>query len=626
MTNKNLRRAFLASLMALMLCISSLLGTTYAWFTDSVTSSGNKIVAGSLKIDLELLDDGSWVSIKDSEKAIFDYKNWEPGYTEVKILKVENEGTLALKWMAKFISAYELTALADVIDVYVCPSETELTYPTDRALDGYTHVGTVADFVNSIEETTNGTLDAGEKAYLGIALKMQETAGNEYQGVDLGGAFDIMIMATQYTAEDDSFSNQYDKDAKYTAELDNLRAKLSNAKAGDVVEYALSHDAYVDNWITVPAGVTLKLNGNGHTIIANTPNGSGIFYAKNSNLHIQNVDITGKTTYAVYTNGVSWEGGNTGASLTNVTLNLSVPSSWQPINFSGKGNIVLKDCDIIGEGRFYENNSRNQSHIFCGAEINLTVDGGNVGNLFMNANYGGKSTVTLNNGAEVGKLILATDQNYTAQVINNSATIDELILQVDNETKLADAVTNSEIDAIAIYGNFSVDNAIDVNGDLTIYGDGNTITYTGTGYAFNTTGGEIKISDLTIASANGLAFRNIGGNITMNNVTADVDGNNAVNFYGGGKVELNHCDFTGKATSFVNVWFGDGRTATINGGKYSTICINASAGSGNPSVGSLTVNSATVEKIYGGAVEKDGEIIRENITLNNTETVIEYEK
>ncbi|MBQ7365441.1 MAG: hypothetical protein IJW46_07565, partial [Clostridia bacterium] len=72
MTNKNLRRAFLASLMALMLCISSLLGTTYAWFTDSVTSSGNKIVAGSLKIDLELLDDGSWVSIKDSEKAIFD--------------------------------------------------------------------------------------------------------------------------------------------------------------------------------------------------------------------------------------------------------------------------------------------------------------------------------------------------------------------------------------------------------------------------------------------------------------------------------------------------------------------------------------------------------------------------
>ncbi|MBQ7365430.1 MAG: hypothetical protein IJW46_07510, partial [Clostridia bacterium] len=95
---------------------------------------------------------------------------------------------------------------------------------------------------------------------------------------------------------------------------------------------------------------------------------------------------------------------------------------------------------------------------------------------------------------------------------------------------------------------------------------------------------------------------------------------------GGGKVELNHCDFTGKATSFVNVWFGDGRTATINGGKYSTICINASAGSGNPSVGSLTVNSATVEKIYGGAVEKDGEIIRANITLNNTETVIEYEK
>ncbi|MBQ7661081.1 MAG: hypothetical protein IJS44_03410 [Clostridia bacterium] len=44
MTNtKVTRKALLLSAMSLLLCISMLLGTTFAWFTDSVTSSGNRI-------------------------------------------------------------------------------------------------------------------------------------------------------------------------------------------------------------------------------------------------------------------------------------------------------------------------------------------------------------------------------------------------------------------------------------------------------------------------------------------------------------------------------------------------------------------------------------------------------
>jgi hypothetical protein len=45
-----------------------------------------------------------------------------------------------------------------------------------------------------------------------IVLKMQETAGNEYQGLSVGTAFDLMIYATQYTYEKDfSGDDQYDK-------------------------------------------------------------------------------------------------------------------------------------------------------------------------------------------------------------------------------------------------------------------------------------------------------------------------------------------------------------------------------------------------------------------------------
>ena len=212
---KSTKRALLMSALSLVLCVSMLVGSTFAWFTDSVTSAGNKIQAGTLKLDLELLKDGQWTSIKESREPLFSNTLWEPGYTEYKVLKVENEGTLALKWVAKFTSQKALSKLAEVIDVYVYPSETELAAPADRDLTGYTKVGTLATFINTIEQTTYGNLSAGEAAYLGIALKMQESAGNEYQGLDLGGEFDITIFATQYTEEKDSFDDQYDVNAEY---------------------------------------------------------------------------------------------------------------------------------------------------------------------------------------------------------------------------------------------------------------------------------------------------------------------------------------------------------------------------------------------------------------------------
>lgn len=268
-TRHTARRSLMASILILCLCFTALIGTTFAWFTDSVTSSGNKIVAGTLKVDLELLDkDGNWNSIKESRAPVFNYDKWEPGYTDVKVLKIENEGTLALKWKAKFVSANELSALAEVIDVYVYPSQSELTYPADRNLDGYTKVGTVAEFVNSIEETTYGNLEAGEVAYLGIALKMQETAGNEYQGLDLGGAFDIMILATQLDSEEDAFGPDYDAGLDptktYVGDMDALWDASVNG--GNIV---LNNDVEVSNKYSgnrafaVRDGVELILDLNG---------------------------------------------------------------------------------------------------------------------------------------------------------------------------------------------------------------------------------------------------------------------------------------------------------------------------------------------------------------------------
>lgn len=252
------KKSLLMSAVSLLLCISMLIGSTFAWFTDSVSSASNKIQSGTLKIDLELLDKetGKWNSLKESKAPIFNYDKWEPGYVDTKILKVENEGNLALKWVAKFYSEKQLSILADVIDVYVRPSDSEIGFPSDRSLDGYTCVGSLTTFINSIEETTWGTLEAKEVSYLGIALKMREEAGNEYQGLSLGGAFDIRIFATQHTSESDSFGNQYDKNSLFEDFVDKsiltTQGKYLNDGA-DSVNFSIYHKGVRIVAASVPA-------------------------------------------------------------------------------------------------------------------------------------------------------------------------------------------------------------------------------------------------------------------------------------------------------------------------------------------------------------------------------------
>ena len=315
MNSKTTKRALLGSVVAMLVCFSMLLSTTFAWFTDTVTSANNKIVSGTLKIDLEVLGDSGFVSIKNDSTPLFNYEKWEPGYTEYKILKIENEGTLALKWYATFSSTNALSELADVIDVYVCPGET--TAPTDRDLTGYTKVGTLRDFVGTLESTTNGVLyaqgEAGSIAYLGIALKMQETAGNEYQDKTIG-AFDITIFATQLNHESDSFDSTYDINAEYDNAGSNapsaptffvgsaadLAAALTPTVSNDEVKIVLTQNVELvagEDWtplVLAAYGGTVRnivIDGQGHTIKGLNAPLIGHAYFGNTSIEIKNLTI-----------------------------------------------------------------------------------------------------------------------------------------------------------------------------------------------------------------------------------------------------------------------------------------------------------------------------------------------
>ena len=209
------------SVLMILLCLSLCIGVTYAYFTDSATSSGNKIQAGKLKIDLELLNKDTliWNSIKGSQDPIFYYEYWEPGYTDVKLLRVENEETLAIKWEARFIYEGEFPALADAIEVYVKTSENEFAYPTSRDLDdSWEYQGTLAEFASNISNILNGKLLSGESDYFGIALYMPtDVDDNDLQGEAIG-PFDIQIIATQLANESDAFDEKYDENAEFPCE------------------------------------------------------------------------------------------------------------------------------------------------------------------------------------------------------------------------------------------------------------------------------------------------------------------------------------------------------------------------------------------------------------------------
>ena len=208
---KSTKRALLLSALSLLMCVSMLIGSTFAWFTDSVTSSGNIIKSGTLDVEMEWKDataTGAQQTYKDaSEGAIFNYDKWEPGYVEAKNIKISNVGTLALKYNLNIAANGEESELADVIDVYFAEGEYTLT---SRAMTELTKVGTLSDILNGMPANMAGDLKANTADTVTIALKMQEDAGNKYQGLSIGSDFSVVLMATQDNVEKDSFDENYD--------------------------------------------------------------------------------------------------------------------------------------------------------------------------------------------------------------------------------------------------------------------------------------------------------------------------------------------------------------------------------------------------------------------------------
>ena len=363
---KSTKKSLIASALSLVLCISMLLGTTYAWFTDSVTSGKNKINAGNLDIDLEYTTDGTnWNPVTESTKLFNDEALWEPGYTEVAYLKLSNKGTLALKYQLAINIANEVAGtnvagdsfkLSDYIKMGVVENWDETVY-ADRAAAR----AAVSEAGNIATYTKQGDMLAGADALtFAIVAYMPEDVGNEANyktgttapSIEMG----VNVVATQLTSESDSFDNQYDGAAWVVMDETNialigstgyksLAEAATAAKAGDTIEI-LRAGTYPYNDLNAinDKAVTVKstLSSNEAVVLERVTTGTDLARANGNGNRATFENLTVKFADSEVKNGIT-HNPNGGAMVGNVKFKNCVISGF----LYGYDDMTFTDCKFV---------------------------------------------------------------------------------------------------------------------------------------------------------------------------------------------------------------------------------------------------------------------------------------
>ncbi len=272
MTKTNSKKALLSSAFALVLSVAMLIGTTFAWFTDTASTAVNKIQAGNLDIKLAYKNSTTGGEFKEAnrETPVFDNNAlWEPGHVEYVVLKVSNTGSLALKYKLGINIASETGStnvnnkafkLSDYIRFAVL-NDDQSSLDRDALVAAATDSKLIKEGYSKEDHLLAG--ENNEKVVT-LVVWMPTDVGSEANhktevtapSIDLG----ISVAATQDTVEKDSFDNTYDKDAVYPiVAMDTLQELINNA--AEPVSVKL--EGNIAGSLTVPQDkdVTLDLNG-----------------------------------------------------------------------------------------------------------------------------------------------------------------------------------------------------------------------------------------------------------------------------------------------------------------------------------------------------------------------------
>ena len=434
---KTTRKSLWLCAVSMMLCVVMLLGTTFAWFTDSVMNKGNVIQAGTLDINATGF---SW----NAKEGKWDYPNygltdplitqtkWEPGQYNAVAIKVSNyDATLAADVDIDFKITENEKNLADALWYKLTPigskdgvisAHVNEAIPKDKLsfLDSKSRPASEADGVTTMSKIESDPTESqrvytdyhqGQYAYYLLEYGMYTSAGNDY----MGGSFDmtITVKAKQATVETDGFgSSDYDANATYSVtSQEEMQDAIDRAEDGAII--ALANDLTVDDSVVfqfnTAKAVTIDLSGN--TITYNNPaNAGALVYARNgADVTLQNGTINmDNPYYGLLVNE------NSSLTVKSVTVN-----SGDSVIFSnGKNiNVVVEDSTLSAQYyAVYHNGSY--------APANVTIRNSTIlsGGVYVSNSAGReKQTLTIENSTIYGPT--AVEMKHTNATITNSTLV-----------------------------------------------------------------------------------------------------------------------------------------------------------------------------------------------------------
>ena len=246
------KKALMMSIFSMVLCMAMLMGTTFAWFTDTASTGVNIVKAGNLDVELQVLENNSWVPA-EGRSLTFDNAQdkiyWEPGCTHsLPKLRVVNTGDLALKYRI------EITGIKgdEGLNKYI-----EWTITEDNKAG--------VDINNDPEALKETKLAAGEEGTpFTITGCMENDAPDSCQGMRID-KIGITVFATQDTVEADSNGTDYDADASYgrtvtVKDKDDFTKAVKEAWQGDTIR--LTGDIALSSAALIGKNIDIDLNGN----------------------------------------------------------------------------------------------------------------------------------------------------------------------------------------------------------------------------------------------------------------------------------------------------------------------------------------------------------------------------
>ena len=661
MTRKTTKRAMLFSVLALVLCMSMFVGTTYAWFTDSVTSANNVIQSGNLDIDVQYTLDGeNWADLAGA-KDLFQKGLWEPGHTEMVALKITNKGSLALKYAA-FINVIDEVVgktkdgkdivLSDILQVSTAVFDAgaigdalaKYAFSDENA---YPMTNTTS-FKNGNVFTTEEFLPVDYAKYVLIKIDMPETVGNEanHDGVNVPAIeFGINVVATQHTSESDSFGTDYDAEAYLISSGEDLKDALTKDEEHIMIELADNVTWDTAAWSSNPMGgastKTITINGNGNTITFNSVDsdwtnvviGDAVLTIKNATVTNSGYDATSGT----------WNGHDITFKDAVVLENVTLLNAIALMDDATLTNVTLTD-DSTSDAYGIWIRPNGQTVNIDGLNMDMTTSAGNdrgikIDNQYSESNDNG---VTLN----VKNATFKTEKK-AAILVKSTGNVNITLENIDISGVAADPFNEVWVDASAAANADKVtvtggkviveggagtpntnsvaagttatwnsvitvgeQNIINNNGTLdlsTAFGvNGADIVVNGGTVDYGTTGGFKKgvqhsgtviYNDATIVGSMSL----YGDKVVFNNCTIDLTGiADYIWTYGAAEVEFNNCTFNtlGKAILVYNEGYVGSSEVTVNGCTFNaTKSAYASAVPGQPCA-AIEIDSSLIPGTY----------------------------